>query len=611
MSDIQGFEEKDYSREFNAGIWKKIIKMARPVYPFIAGTGCLMVMLAVMDAALPQLLRYAVDVLVPAVMEKGMAGVGGRVTAFVVGCIALATVQGLCVFSFILTAGIIEVRLVHILRQKAFDQLQELSFSYYDKTPAGWIMSRMTSDAQKLGDTIAWGIVDLVWGFAIMTAVVVCMFVMNWRMALFALAFMPVLIFMTWWFQSRILDAQRKARKAGSLLSGMYNEGLQGARTSKTLVLEEYNRREFEASSATLKGHAMKAARMSSLFMPLVILLAAIGAAMALGKGGTMVIGGTLSFGTLIAFVNYSMMLFDPAREVARVLSEFQAAQASAERLVGLIETSPEIVDSPNANDEGEIQGDVELSHVDFGYAKGDFVFRDFSLKIPAGQTLAIVGETGSGKSSLVNLMCRFYEPSAGEILIDGKDYRTRTRHWLHSKLGYVLQTPLLFSGTVRENIRYGMLAATDSEIEDAARQANAFGFISRLDQGFDTLVGEGGALLSTGQKQLISLARALVANPRIMVLDEATSSVDTETEVLIQGAIERLLEGRTSIVIAHRLSTIRNADRILVMENGTVLEDGNHERLMEARGRYWRLYTRQFLDEEALVLVSSEESPR
>lgn len=611
MSDIQGFEEKDYSREFNAGIWKKIIKMARPVYPFMAGTGVLMVMLAAMDAAFPQLLRYAVDVLVPAVMAGGSSSVGTRIVAFVAASIGLATVQGICIFSFIFTAGVIEVRLVHLLRQKAFDQLQELSFSYYDKTPAGWIMSRMTSDAQKLGDTIAWGIVDLVWGTAIMAAVIVCMFVMNWRLALVALAFMPVLLVMTWLFQSRILDAQRKARKAGSLLSGMYNEGLQGARTSKTLVLEEHNRREFEASSGRLKGYAMRAAKLSSLFMPLVILLAAVGAAMALGKGGSMVIGGSLSFGTLIAFVNYSMMLFDPAREVARVLSEFQAAQASAERLVGLIETKPEIVDSPDAVEDGDIRGDVELSHVDFGYAKGDLVFQDFSLKIPAGQTLAIVGETGSGKSSLVNLMCRFYEPSAGEILIDGKDYRTRTRYWLHSKLGYVLQTPLLFSGTVRENIRYGRLTATDSEIEEAARQANAYGFISRLEHGFDTVVGEGGALLSTGQRQLISLARALVANPRIMVLDEATSSVDTETEVLIQGAIERLLEGRTSIVIAHRLSTIRNADRIIVMENGTVLEDGNHERLMEAKGRYWRLYTRQFLDEEALALAAADESPR
>ncbi len=610
MSDSQGFEEKDYSRDFNAGIWKKILRMARPVYPFMAGTGCLMLLLAAMDAAFPQLLRYAVDVLVPAVMAGGDDGVRGRIAAFVAASVGLATVQGICIFSFIFTAGVIEVRLVHLLRQKAFDQLQELSFSYYDKTPAGWIMSRMTSDAQKLGDTIAWGIVDLVWGTAIMVAVIVCMFVMNWRLALFALAFMPVLLAMTWFFQTRILDAQRKARKAGSLLSGMYNEGLQGARTSKTLVLEEYNRSEFEASSGRLKGYAMRAAKLSSLFMPLVILLAAIGAAMALGKGGYMVIGGSLSFGTLIAFVNYSMMLFDPAREVARVLSEFQAAQASAERLVGLIETMPEIVDSPDASDDGDIRGDVELSHVDFGYASGEFVFRDFSLTIPAGQTLAIVGETGSGKSSLVNLMCRFYEPSSGEILIDGKDYRKRTRHWLHSKLGYVLQEPLLFSGTVRENIRYGRLNATDSEIEDAARQANAYGFISRLEQGFDTLVGEGGALLSTGQRQLISLARALVANPRIMVLDEATSSVDTETEVLIQGAIERLLEGRTSIVIAHRLSTIRNADRIIVMENGTVLEDGNHERLMEAKGRYWRLYTRQFLDEEALALAASEESP-
>ncbi len=606
MSDMKQFAEKEYSSRFDFGVWKKILGFSRALFPVMGLLALFMTMVALVDGIFPQMTRYAVDVIVPALGSEDSAG---RIRGFLAVFGILALVQAANVFVFICIAGMIEVRVCHTLRARAFAQLQDLSFSYYDRTPAGWIMARMTSDAQRLGDTVAWGLVDLVWGSIMMTVIVAFMFVMNWRLALVTLVFVPLLLFATFWFQRRILRAQRKARRANSHLSGLFNEGLQGARTSKSLVLEAHNGSEFSAQSLALKGFSLRAARLSALFMPVVIFLAATGAAIALSSGGTLVIGGVVSFGTLVAFVNYAMMFFDPAREVARVLSEFQAAQASAERLLGLIETEPEIVDRGDAVDTGDIRGDLELSKVSFQYGDGQWIFRDFSLSVPAGQTLAIVGETGSGKSTLVNLLCRFYEPVEGEVRIDGTDYRTRTRHWLHSRLGYVLQTPFLFSGTVRENIRYGRLDASDGEVENAAREANALGFIERLEQGFETPVGEGGALLSTGQRQLISLARALVANPRIMVLDEATSSVDTETEVLIQGAIDRLLKDRTSLVIAHRLSTIRNADRIVVLENGTILEDGDHDSLMALRGHYWRLYTRQYIDESALAEAVSGEA--
>ena len=606
MSDYQGFEEKEYVSRFDAGIWKKLLRLAKPMYPLMWLLGVFMITTAVIDGIFPLLTRYAVDVIVPAL---GSADFKSRVFDFVIKYALLGLTDGILVCIFISIAGRIEVGLCHTLRDRAFRQLQELSFSYYDRTPAGWIMARMTSDAQRLSDTIAWGLVDLVWGTTMMTSIVVFMFAMNWRLAFITLAFVPFLLAATFFFQKVILKTQRKARKANSILSGIFNEGLQGARTSKTLVLEEYNCEEFKRQSDRLKKYSLHAAKLSAVYMPIVVFLAATGAALALGAGGSFVLKGSLTVGTLIAFVNYALMFFDPAREVARVLSEFQAAQASAERLVGLIETEPEIVDRPDAIDAGDIRGDIELSHMSFHYGNGQWIFKDFSLKIPAGQTLAVVGETGSGKSSLVNLLCRFYEPVEGEILIDGAEYRTRTRFWLHSKLGYVLQSPFLFSGSIRDNIRYGRLDATDAEVEEAAREANAAEFIKKLEHGFDTVVGEGGVLLSTGQKQLISIARALVAQPRIMVLDEATSSVDTETEMLIQGAIDHLLSGRTSIVIAHRLSTIRNADRIIVMENGLVLEDGTHDALMEAHGYYWRLYTRQFLDCESMSEAARAEA--
>jgi ATP-binding cassette subfamily B protein len=603
MAEHKEFEEKEYSTQFNMTIWKKILQYGKSLYPVIGVLIVIMIGVAVLDGIFPQMTRYAIDTLIPAYNSPGYTR---RVASFILNYGLLALLQGFNVWALIMVAGIIEVRLCHTLRKAAFERLQQLSFSYYDRTPAGWIIARMTSDAQKLGDTIAWGIVDLVWGTTMMLIIIIFMIVMHPLLASITLLFVPPLLVATFWFQKKILETQRKSRKANSLVTGVFNEGLQGARTSKALSIEPHNCRDFAVKTEHLRNYAIRAAKLSALYLPLVMVLASIGAAIALGTGGRYLLQGLISFGTLVAFINYAMMFFDPAREVARVLSEFQAAQASAERLVGLIETAPEIIDKPGSVADSIIHGEVLLDHVTFRYTpQGPWIFKDFSLHIPAGQTLAVVGETGCGKSTLVNVICRFYEPESGTILIDGQDYRERTQYWLHSQLGYVLQTPLLFSGTVRENIRYGRLDASEEAIITAARDANALDFIEKLEHGLDTLVGEGGALLSVGQKQLISIARALVANPRIIILDEATSSVDTETEMLIQGAITRLLAGRTSIVIAHRLSTIRQADRIILLDKGKIIEDGNHASLMNLHGAYWKLYTQQFLDEESYLEAS------
>jgi ATP-binding cassette subfamily B protein len=632
MSDQ--FEEIDYEGKVNLGIWKQLLGHARAHRPLMVALGAFMVLVAVIDGIFPQLTRYAVDTLLPRLQAAAAAqpaaadGAAGGLAAFaaaladpttglgwfILGYAALGAFQGFNVWFLIVLAGLIEVRLCHDLRGLAFRRLQELSFSWYDRTPAGWIMSRMTSDTMRLGEVIAWGLVDFVWGAAMILVIIGFMLAMDWRLALVTLVILPPLLLATGWFQKRLLGAQRQARKANSKISGAINEGLQGARTSKTLVIEADNCRDFGELAGTLRASSIRAAKLSALYMPVVLFLCTIGAALALGFGGKWLIGGFISYGVLVAFLAYAVQFFDPAREVARVLGELQGAQASAERLLGLIATEPEIQDRPEVlakygdalhprhENWEKIKGEVVFDSVDFRYGTGNWVLKDFRLEIPAGQNLAIVGETGSGKSSLVNLLCRFYEPVAGRILIDGEDYRERSQHWLHSRLGYVLQTPQLFSGTIRENIRYGRLDASDAEVEAAAVQANAMGFVSGLADGLETKVGEGGVLLSTGQKQLISLARALVADPAIMILDEATSSIDTETEALIQEAVNRMLAGRTSVVIAHRLSTIRNADRIIVLDHGRIIEDGTHQALMAANGRYRALYTRQFLDEEALV---------
>jgi ATP-binding cassette subfamily B protein len=409
------------------------------------------------------------------------------------------------------------------------------------------------------------------------------------------------------WFQKRILKSYREVRKVNSKITGAFSEGITGAKTTKTLVLEEVNFEEFSALTNSMRSQSIRAAVLSAIFMPIVMSLGSIATAAILWYGGNQVLLGVLQFGTLMLFTQYASQFFEPLRQIARLLAEFQMAQASAERVLSLLNSEPQIVDSPavikkygtvlspKRDAYEKIKGNVTFENVNFHYNAEEPVLKDFNLEVKSGQTIALVGETGSGKSTIVNLLCRFYEPITGRILIDGVDMKERSIGWLHSNLGYVLQSPHLFSGSVRENIRYGKLDASEEEVIAAAKLVDAHDFIEKLELGYDTDVGEGGGRLSTGQKQLISFARAVIAEPAIFVLDEATSSIDTETEQVIQHAIETLLVDRTSFVIAHRLSTIVTADRILVVRKGRVVEDGTHNELMKKKGYYYRLYTNQF----------------
>lgn len=608
------FEEHDYSSQFDPQLWKKLLRHGKRFKWHLAGLALVMILVAVIDAIFPLMNRIAIDrFIVPQTTE----GLGTFLIQFGV----LIVVQAVNVFALISLAGRIEIGLVHDLREVGFRRLQELSFSYYDRTPVGWIMARMTSDAQRLGDTVSWGLVDIAWGGAMMVAISVFMIRMNARLALIVLAVIPPLILVSLFFQKRILQSNRDVRKTNSKISGAYNEGIMGAKTTKTLVQEENNLGEFQQLTSRMRRASVRTAVFSGLYLPIVLTLGSIGTGLALWSGGSGVLAGTITYGTLVAFVSYTVQFFEPVRELARVITELQAAQASAERLMTLVETEPEIQDAPEVvaryGDAFEpkrenwerASGRVEFENVGFRYKEGERVLEEFSLAVEPGQSIALVGETGSGKSTIVNLACRFYEPTEGRILIDGRDYRERSVLWHQSHLGYVLQQPHLFSGTVKENIRYGRLAATDAEIERAAQLVNAHRFISKMEHGYESEVGEGGNLLSTGEKQLISFARAIIADPVFFVFDEATSSVDTETEQLIQDAVQVVLQGRTSFVIAHRLSTIRRADRILVIEQGRIIEDGSHHELLEHRGKYYQLYTNQFL-EEAEEDVLSVEGP-
>ncbi len=608
---MQYQEEETYSKRFDLGPWKKLIRYAKPFHRMMVGIMVASSMTAGFDMLFPLLKRDAIDniartgdlALLPPFIQKYALCMCGLVGS---------------IFLFINLCGRVEVGLTRHIRRIAFKRLQELPFSFYDKTPVGYLIARLSGDTQRLGDTVAWGLLDMLWSSAYVIIVSVIMMVLNWKLALITLAVVPIMAAITLFFQVRILKSYREVRQINSKITGAFNEGIMGAKTTKTLVRENANYEEFRTLTSDMRKSSIRAAVLSAMLYPVIVGLGGFTTAFILWKGGHDVfVLGSISIGTLTAFVSYAMQLFDPIANLARIFAETQQSQAAAERVISLIETEPEIADTPevverfgdNFNPKREnwpkLTGDIEFQDVSFQYTGGEEVLKHFNLHVKAGETIALVGETGSGKSTIVNLLCRFYEPTDGVILIDGVNYKERSQLWLQSNLGYVLQQPHLFSGTIRDNIRYGKLDATDEEIEEAARLVSADEFIRTLEKGYDTDVGEGGNLLSTGQKQLVSFARALIGRPAIFVLDEATSSVDTETEMKIQHAIQTALSGRTSFIIAHRLSTIRGADRILVIQDGEITEAGSHKELLKLKGYYHDLYINQFRDERERSLLA------
>ena len=594
------------NQKIDIGIWRKLFKYLSEFKNALMFLAFLMVGVAGIDVVMPLLTKYAIDNFI---VKKTVVGL--PIFALVYFCVIVF--QGLNVRLFIINAGKIETHLAYHIRKIGFKRLQELSFSYYDTSSVGWLMARMTSDVTKLSEIISWGLIDMVWALVMMGGFIGVMFYNNVRLTLICMSVVPILFLIGMFFQKKILKSYRVVRKLNSRLTADFSEEVSGAKTTKTLVREEENLKEFKLDAGKMRSSSVKAAVFSALFLPIVISMGSLGVGFVLWLGGKSIIAGSLSYGTFVMFIAYTVQFFDPISHLAGTIAELQNAQASAERIIDLIETKPDIWDTKevikkygdlfHAKRENweEIHGDIDFNDVCFTYKNGEKVFENFNLKVNEGETIALVGETGSGKSTLVNLLCRFYEPSRGEILIDGIDYRKRSLLWLQSNIGYVLQSPHLFSGTIRDNIIYGKLNASILEIENAARLVNAHSFISKLEKGYDTQVGEGGGNLSTGEKQLISFARAILADPALFVLDEATSSIDTETERMIQNAIEKVLKGRTSFVVAHRLSTIVSADKILVIRNGNITESGNHRELLKKKGYYYSLYTNQLLEDKEM----------
>ena len=585
------FHEEEFDTSLNGGTLLRILGLTRPHWKTVAGFMVAIGAVAFLEAFLTYLNKLIIDEAIVAKNVDRLWEIVGVYSLLWVGFAVL-------VFTFIYLAGELSQRVQYDLRERMFKHLQSLSLSYYTKTPVGWIMSRVTSDTERIAELVSWGLIDTSWAVLNITTALCFMFFINWQLTLLVLPLIPVLIYVSIWFKERILVHYRDSRRYNSEITGNYNEMITGVRVIKGLNREEASLREFGKLSRGMYSSSYRAAWYSALFLPSIQITSSMVIGAIIFFGGLQIqndVGLGLTIGGLNAFIGYITFMLWPVQDMARVYAQMQHAIASAERTFSLLDTKADIVDKPDAHDPGTIAGDIIFEDVDFYYEKNDPVLENFNLHIKVGETIALVGHTGSGKSTLVNLLCRFYEPTEGRILFGETDYTDLTQSAIQSHIGMVLQTPHLFSGSIRDNIRYGRLDATDEDVEDAAKLSGAHEFISAFDLGYEEQVGEGGVLLSTGQKQLISLARAVLSKPELFIMDEATSSVDTITEYLIQQGMEYLMEGRTSVIIAHRLSTIKNADRIIVLDHGKIIEMGSHAELIRQRGHYYTLYTKQF----------------
>lgn len=603
MDDETLLEEEDFThKKISWGCWKAILKTILEDKATVIKMLVCIVLQSIIDICIPLVIKYGIAHYFESTEQNRFDNLPYYITLLVV----LSVVYGFMVYSFLKYVAKVEAYTSYQLRKQAFKKLQELPFAYFDVTPQGWIMSRVTSDSRRLSEIISWGCNDFLWGLIEMIGILAILFITNAKLACIVLVICPFIFAFGYFINRKILASYRNSRKLNSDITAKFSEGFLGAKTTKSLVIEDKNKAEFKESVYNYRRATLRAIICSSLFGPFIFLISYIAVGTTLFTGAVLGLSGS----ALYLFTDYTIRFFDPVLMISQFFGDFQQAQASAERVVSLIQTVPQITDSeeviekygtvfePKVENYEPLNGDIEFENVDFHYNTGEQVLKNFNLKIKNGQSVALVGHTGSGKSTIVNLICRFYEPSSGRILIDGRDYKERSIGWLHSNLGYVLQTPQLFSGSILENVRYGRLDATDEECIEALRIVNATDFIEKLEDKYNTEVGEGGSRLSQGERQLISFARALVANPKILILDEATSSIDTKTESLIQHAIDVVLEGRTSFMIAHRLSTVVNADVILVMNHGEIVEMGTHHELLEKKGYYFELYRNQFQKE-------------
>ena len=631
------FEEESISNKINIGIWSKAFKYVLPKWPLLILILITMCFTSFYDASfIPSMSAGLIDAfkessfqpsnnILSFVLNVKILGINISVTflTYVILYIVMIVLRSIAIFVTFFLTNYFEMTIMTGLRRDAFKKIQELSFSYFDKTPSGWLIARLQNDAASIGDVISNSVLRIFWIVCELLFTLVTMFSYERRLSLIILATTPLIFVIVLFFERQILKFFRIARNAYSEFVRWLAESINGNKTIKTLAIEETIYDECDEITEDVKKKRIKAGYVSALFQPSINILSALTTALVILLFPILGISNetTSTVALIVLFIGFVGSVYNPIQSLAEIFSDLMGTQASVEKIFLLIDKEPDLVDTPeviekygsifkNKTENFEpLIGHIQFDHVSFSYKKDLEVIHDLNIDVKEGTSLAIVGETGSGKSTTVNLLCRFYEPTMGKILIDGIDYKTRSVGWLRSNIGYVQQTPFIFKGTVKDNIRYGKHDATDEEIINACKIVDIDSFILSLKDGYNTYLEDGGNELSQGQKQLISFARAIIRNPRILILDEATSSIDTETENTIQTAINKILKGRTSIMIAHRLSTIINCDRILVMKDGKVVGDGNHKQLMEQKGYYYTLYMNQFKELNIENQISTYES--
>jgi len=598
---LDGWNDDELGKLYDSKVVRRVGKYARPYKWRLIASIVGVIGFAFTSYMQPLLIGLAID----AIHKKNLTRLDQ------IGAISLVFALLAWGFQYLQLnqSGIIGHNVLRTLRTEMFDHLQTLSLSFYDRHEVGRVMSRVTSDVTSLQELMTSGMLTVFGNMAGLVVVIVALVLLDWKMALLTFSTVPVLVVVMAIWQRRARLAFINVRQAIAVVNSTLNENVSGVRVIQSMSREKENSKRFDQVNRTNLSANVEAGRLSAAVLPIVEIIVAMASALALIVGGIRVHSGTLTVGALSAFVLYIQRFFDPIRDMVLQYTQIQRAMAGGERIFEVLDTKAEIADAPDAVEFGVIDGRVDFDHVTFEYVDGVPVLKDIDLHVQPGETIAFVGQTGAGKSTMISLVSRLYEVTSGSISIDGFDLRKIKRKSLTRQMGVVLQEPFLFSGSVRDNIIYGRLEATQAEIEAAAEAVGAHEFIVRLEDGYDTVLNERGSNLSVGQRQLLSFARAVLADPRILVLDEATANVDTQTEVVIQRALRTLLKGRTSFVIAHRLSTIRDADRVVVLERGEVAEMGTHQQLLDLNGSYAKLYRMAYREQEAAAAKVSGHS--
>lgn len=590
-----GSDEESKVKFFDKTLMSRLIKFVLPHKNKLIIALILMILSSVSMVIMPYVQKIAVD---RYIMPPDMPGNIRGLSLIVILYILISSFNWFIAYGQSYVLVWMGQNVIYDISYKLFSHIQSLSLEFFDRQEVGKIISRLTNDVQSLNELLTHGITGIIRDFFMMIGIMGFMLYMNVRLSLLSFILVPLLFMVSLTFRKKFRTAFREVRKKIANVTAKLEEGISGVKVVKSFSRENTNIQHFDRTNIENFEANMQAVKVWSIYFPIVEVITAIGICIVVWNGGVQVMGGMLTRGELLAFLSYVRMFYMPIRQLSQIYTTMQSAMAASERIFDILDTKSKVLESPNAIEMPPIIGYVNYDNVSFGYDEGKYVINDISFSAEPGQTIAIVGPTGAGKTTIVNLLIRLYDPQEGTISIDGYDIRKVKIHSLRRQMGIVLQDSFLFSGTIKENIRYGRLDATDDEIVQAAEAVSAHRFISQMPDGYDTQVGERGTRLSVGQRQLVSFARALLANPRILILDEATSSVDAYTEMLIQKALEKLLKNRTSFVIAHRLSTIVNADKLLVINEGKIVEIGTHSELLEKGGLYHKLYNMQFAAE-------------